>query len=116
MRGRGYAPVMATALVAVALAGCGGGGSSSTVKSTSTSSTTPPANIEAAVTECRELVAKQSKLPAAAKEKLEDACDKAGKGDSNAVKRVAQEVCVELVSRASLPASARATALAACQK
>ena len=57
-------------------------------------------------------------LPASAKAKLEDACNKVGEGDTEGVKRVAREVCEEIVNKSPLPANspARTQALAACKK
>ncbi len=106
----------------MALSGCGGGGSSSaTTKSTPTtatsSSTGVPANLQKAVAECHHLIETQKALSATAKSKLSEACDKAGKGDTQAVKQAAREVCEEVVEKApSLPSSAKSTALAACRK
>jgi hypothetical protein len=68
------------------------------------------------VEECKQIVASESKLPARAKEKLQGACSKAAKGDTNAVKRVAREVCEEVIGKSPLPASAREAADANCRK
>ena len=109
---------VATIAAAALLAGCGGGSSSTTTKSTAaTPSTTVPANLKQAVAECHHLIETQKDLSANAKAKLSEACDKAGKGDTQAVKQAAREVCEEVVSKAtSLPASAKESALAACKK
>jgi hypothetical protein len=114
-------PLLAVA-GAMALAGCGGGGSSTTTKSAPTTASTPvsgvPANLQKAVAECHHLIESQKALSATAKTKLSEACDKAGKGDTQAVKKAAREVCEEVVQKAgsALPASAKETALAACRK
>jgi len=108
-------PLLAVAGVLV-LAGCGGGGSSSSTTSTSTGTGTVPANLQRAVTECHQLIEQQQKLSATAKEKLSRACDKAGEGDSQAVKQAAREVCEEVVEKAPLPASSKETALKSCRK
>jgi acyl-CoA synthetase (NDP forming) len=107
---------------AMALTGCGGGGSSTTTKSTpaaaSTSTTSGvPANLQKAVAECHHLIETQKALSANAKTKLSAACDKAGKGDTQAVKQAAREVCEEVIEKApSLPSSAKESALASCRK
>jgi hypothetical protein len=109
-------PLLALAATVV-LAGCGGGGSSSSsTKTAATPSTTVPANLKQAVSECHHLVETQKALSATAKEKLSAACDKAGQGDTQAVKDAAREVCEEVVGKTSLPASAKETALKACKK
>lgn len=103
----------------LALAGCGGGSSGTTTKSTPTTPTTSgvPANLQKAVAECHHLIETQKALSAIAKSKLSEACDKAGKGDTQAVKTAAREVCEEVVRQASsLPSVAKDTALAACRK
>ncbi len=113
-----------TALLAVAgvvaLAGCGGGSSSSTAKSTPAATATSsgvPANLQKAVAECHHLIEAQKALSSSSKAKLSEACDKAGKGDTQAVKTAAREVCEEVVQKAtSLPSTAKETALAACRK
>jgi hypothetical protein len=108
-------------LGALLLAGCGGSGSSTTTTGTTSAPSgtqgASQAALGAAVAECRHLIQTQSKLPATTKAKLEDACTKAGKGDEQAVKRVASEVCEEVVSHSSVPnGPAREEALAACKK
>jgi hypothetical protein len=111
-------PLLAVA-GALALAGCGGGGSSATTKTTPTTATTSgvPANLQKAVAECHHLIETQKALSATSKAKLSEACDKAGKGDTQAVKTAAREVCEEVVKEASsLPSVAKETALAACRK
>ncbi len=118
---RRLAPLPLLAAVgALALAGCGGGSSSTTTKSapatTSSSTSGIPANLQKPVAECHHLIETQKALSATAKSKLSEACDKAGKGDTQAVKRAAREVCEEVVDKAPLPSSAKTTALAACRK
>jgi ABC-type phosphate transport system substrate-binding protein len=132
---RWHHPLALVALAgAVALAGCGGGSSSSakttappaatsgstssTGASTTGSTSTVPANLKQAVAECHRLIKSDKSLPPTAKEKLENACEEAGKGNTAAVKRAAREVCEEVVSSSPLPAnsSARQQALAACKK
>jgi hypothetical protein len=130
---------IALLLCGALLAGCGSGGSSSSGKSSSTpaqSSSTPaqsgstagsqpsssatPAGspqIKEAVAQCKQIIQSQSKLPASAKTKLEGACEQAAKGNTNAVKLAAREVCEEVIKKSPVPnSSAKETALAACRK
>ena len=122
-------PMLLTALSCAALlAGCG---SSSSSSSTSNSTSTPAAStptsstgstsssnpqIQAAVDECKSIIASESKLPQGAKEKLEGACAKAAKGDTNAVKVAAREVCEEVIDQSPLPSSAKESAKANCKR
>jgi len=110
-------PLLAVAGMLV-LAGCGGGGSSSSTRAatSSTGSGTVPQNLQQAVAECHHLIETQKALSSTAKAKLSEACDKAGKGDTQAVKQAAREVCEEVVTKTPLPASTKETALAACKK
>lgn len=115
-------PLLAVA-GAMALAGCGGGGSSTTTTKSapaaaSTSTTSgAPGNIQQEVAECHHLIETQKALSASAKSKLSAACDKAGKGDTAAVKQAAREVCEEVIQKApSLPSAAKESALASCRK
>jgi len=110
-------------ICAAALAGCG-----SAAKSTST--TTPGAHtssapaqtsgspaVKATVAECKHIIQSQSKLPASAKRKLEGACSQAAKGNSQAVKSVAREVCEEVIGKSGVPSGvAKEEALRACRK
>lgn len=127
-------PIAALACMAL-LAGCG----SSSSNSTSTASSSPAATqtgstaarstpsapavpkgsaeIKAAITECKQIIQEQSKLPSGAKEKLEGACAKAANGDTNAVKVAAREVCEEVIDKSAVPGgSAKEEALKACRK
>jgi hypothetical protein len=129
-------PALLAAISCVALlAGCGSSSSSSsstaatttaasTASSTSVPSSTPSvpsggassAQIQAAVEECKTIIASESKLPHGAKEKLEGACSKAAKGDTTAVKQAAREVCEEVINASPLPAAAKQQALPNCKK
>ena len=119
---------------AMALGGCGGG-SSSTAKTTAAPAATTGAapdgtrhdrhrhlhragETQKAVAECHNLIEKDKSLPSNAKAKLENACDEAGKGDTDAVQQVAREVCEEVVTKSPLPADspARKQALETCKK
>jgi hypothetical protein len=89
--------------------------STGTGSSTSTGSASSSSEIAAAVSECKQLISSESKLPSGAKKKLEGACAAAAKGDTSAIKRAAREVCEEVINTASLPASSKEQALASCQ-
>jgi hypothetical protein len=116
--------LLAATSCAALLAGCG---SSSTPAGTTASSSTPAiptpsgspssAQIQAAVEECKTIIASESKLPQGAKEKLESACSNAAKGDTAAVKKAAREVCEEVISNSSaVPSADKEKALATCRK
>jgi pectin methylesterase-like acyl-CoA thioesterase len=114
------------------IAGCGSSSSSTTSSAASaTTSSTPAAttsstpalsgadaaSVQAAVAACKQTIRAQSTLPAGSKSKLEAICEKAAKGDQTAVKKVAQEVCEEVVKNSPVPpGAARETALAACKQ
>jgi len=124
-----------TAWLAVALAGgvfvAGCGSSSTTSQTTSQPAATSPAASTAtgtpsvpstqaglaAVAACKAAIQAQSVLPSSAKAKLEGVCSKAASGDQAAVKKVAQEICEEVINRSPVPpGSAREQALAACKQ
>lgn len=66
--------------------------------------------------QCKQEIQSQSTLPASAKTKLEGVCEKAAKGDSEAVKKAAREVCEEVIKNSPVPAgAAQEQALAACR-
>jgi hypothetical protein len=130
---------LAVALAGAALiAGCGGGGSttSSTSSTAAASKSTPTATsstptttstpttssapsgtaVQQAVVACKHAIQAQTTLPARAKGKLEAVCDKAAKGDTTAVRKVAQEVCSEVINSSAVPPGpAREQAIAACK-
>lgn len=128
-------PVAALAGIAL-LAGCGSSNSSSSSSSSSTaaktgsqtsstpaqtsSSSAPPAGsseVKEAVAECKKIIQGESKLPSAAKGKLEGACAEAAKGDTAAVKKAAREVCEEVIGKAGvLDGAAKEAALRSCRK
>jgi hypothetical protein len=118
------------------LAGCGSSSSSSTsststttggaatgsqsspnTNTTGTSSPLSPAQQEQAATTCKHGIQSQSKITGSAKTKLEAICEKAAKsGTAAGLQTVAQEVCLELVKSAHLPAGpARERAQAICK-
>jgi hypothetical protein len=124
-------PVVAL-LAAALLAGCGS--SSSTTKSAAPATapaagatapsttgapaaTTPTAGGAQAVAACKQAIQAQTSLPASAKSKLEAVCGKAASGDQAAVRKVAQEVCEEVIKQSAVPAGpTREQALAACKR
>ncbi len=120
-------PLLAAALVlAVTIGGCGSSSTSSSTASTATAPTTSTTSTSApalsgtaaaeAVEACKKEIAAQTTLPATAKAKLEAVCEKASKGDTAAVKKVAEEVCEEAINTSGLPAGTeREQALAACK-
>ena len=118
------------------LAGCGSSSSSSTsststttggavtgsqsspnTNTTGTSSPLSPAQQEQAATTCKHGIQSQSKITGSAKTKLEAICEKAAtSGTAAGLQAVAQEVCLELVKSAHLPAGpARERAQAICK-
>jgi hypothetical protein len=64
---------------------------------------------------CKQEIQQQRTFSPSAKSKLEAICEKAAAGDPNALHRVAQEACVELVNAAHVPAAYRERALAYCK-
>ncbi|HEX9482305.1 MAG TPA: hypothetical protein VF927_09415 [Solirubrobacteraceae bacterium] len=130
MRPMGPRLAIAALICAAALSGCGGSSkssssgasSSSAAPPTSRTSSTPAQSagspsIKEAVAECKRVIKSQTKLPASAKTKLEGACSEAAKGNSQAVKSAAREVCEEVIEKAALGNSAvKEEALKACKK
>jgi hypothetical protein len=107
---------------AALLAGCGGGSSKSTTSgstgstSTGTSSSISPAVRQLAVTTCQRTVQSELNLTSTAKAKLEAICNKASKGDAAEIRKVAQEVCVEIIkSSAGTSGAVKEKAIAACK-
>jgi len=123
MTRRRSAWLAALVLPAALIAGCGSSSSSTSTSAPSTSSSAagtssaiPPANVAQAVEACKKLIQNQSALPASAKAKLEGVCEKAAKGDGEAVKKAAREVCEEVIKNSPVPAGvAQEQALAACK-
>lgn len=109
-------------------AGSTTGGSSSTTSTTSSSasssspsssgSSSSPA-VAQAVTACKASINSASQLSSTLKTKLTGLCDKAANGDVSGVKKVAAEVCKDIVNAdvpSSAPSSIKDQALAACKK
>jgi hypothetical protein len=131
---RPFTWLLAALIAGALLAGCGSSSSTtssatpattSTPAAATTTSSTPSATTTpiggaagaAAVAACKQAVQAQTTLPAGAKSKLEAICAKAASGDQAAVRKVAQEVCEEVVNASAVPAgAAREQALAACKK
>jgi hypothetical protein len=130
--------LLAGALVCGALiAGCGSSSNSTTsgttattsstaaaattsTPSTSTKSTAPvtgvsPADLAAAVAECKAVVQHSTTLSSSLKTKVEGICNKAASGNVAAARAAAKEVCVEVINATPVPAADKAQALAACK-
>jgi ABC-type phosphate transport system substrate-binding protein len=134
--------MMSAAATGLVMAGCGSssshttpaasssagsttGGASSTTSSTaassssgSGSSSSNPAVVQA-VAACKASINSAAQLPAADKTKLTGLCDKAANGDVAGVKKIAAEVCKDIVNASvpsSAPSSIKDQALAACKK
>jgi len=125
------------------LAGCGSSSSTTTSGSTSTAATTKTTTSTAAkpaapatqstsstataapkssaagvsqyVTLCKAIVARDSKLAANAKSKIEGICNKAADGNLAAARTAAKAVCVEIINASPIPAADKTKALAACK-
>lgn len=130
MRPMGPRLAIAALICAAVLSGCGSSSRSSS-SGASSSSAAPPSSktssaaapstggtsIKEAIAECKRVIQSQSKLPASAKTKLEGACSEAAKGNTQAVKSAAREVCEEVIEKAALGNSAaKEEALKACKK
>ena len=104
---------LVVALTAGALmAGCGSSGSTTTSSQTAV----PPVDAQQAVASCEKAVRSQHSISSSSKAQLEAICKKAGGGGQAGLKKVAEEVCIELLDASHVPAgSARDQALAACK-
>jgi hypothetical protein len=86
-----------------------------TTTGTNTTTVLTPAQAKQAADTCKKGVQAESSIPSSAKPKLEKTCEKAATGDTTALRKVAQEACVQLVNAAHLPAgAARERALSVC--
>ena len=99
------------------------GSSTSTPATTSTSSSSSGGSsnpeVAAAVTACKTSINSATTLSASLKTKLTGLCDKAANGDLAGVKKIAAEVCKDIVNAdvpSSAPASIKTQALATCKK
>jgi hypothetical protein len=66
------------------------------------------------VAACKNAINQAPTLDASDKQKLTDACDKAANGDLAGVKKVAEQVCMDVVKK-TVPSSAQAQAEATCK-
>jgi hypothetical protein len=72
-----------------------------------------------AVTACKASINAATQLSSSLKTKLTGLCDKAANGDASGVKKIAAEVCKDIVNAdvpSSAPSSIKDQALAACKK
>jgi len=107
----------------VLVAGCGSSSTSTTTTQSggSTAATTAspltPAQAKQAASTCKQGIQKESAIPSSAKGKLEETCEKVASGGSEAaLRQVAEEACVQLVSASHIPAgAARTRALSVCK-
>jgi hypothetical protein len=112
------------------VAGCGSSSSTTSSQSTSgpaatgsqsatSTSGTSSAIAQLAVAACKQRIQTQAALTTVEKSKLEAICNRAANGNPAARRKVAQEVCTEIVNKAAAPGSpvtpAREQALAACK-
>jgi hypothetical protein len=131
---------IAVVICAVALAACGSSKSNSSSSSTPSSAATPatastaaPATttssssssgssaaaaanpeVQSAVAACKSSVGSAPTLNSTEKGQLDNLCSQAGSGNVTQVKKVAQQVCTEIV-KDSVPAAEQSTALSACK-
>jgi len=97
----------------------GGAASTSTPTSSSSSGGSSNPAVAQAVTACKASINGASQLSASLKTKLTSLCDKAANGDAAGAKKVAAEVCKNIVNAdvpSSAPAALKQQALAACKK
>lgn len=83
--------------------------------STASNGVVPPADLAAAVAECKSVVEHATTLSSGLKSKVEGICNKAAHGNIAAARTAAKEVCVEVINASPLPASDKTQALAACK-
>jgi ABC-type phosphate transport system substrate-binding protein len=100
-----------------------GGGAATTTASASGGGSSGGASsnpaVAQAVTACKASINSTPTLSASLKTKLTGLCDKAAHGDEAGVKKVAAEVCKDIVNASvpsSAPSSVKDQALAACKK
>jgi hypothetical protein len=70
--------------------------------------------IQAAVAACKNSISQAATLDATDKSKLSGLCDKAAHGDVSGVKKVAEQVCNDVVKK-TVPSAGQAQAAAACK-
>ena len=98
-----------------------GGGAATTTSSSSAGSGGASSNpaVAQAVTACKASISSATQLSSSLKTKLTGLCDKAAHGDVAEVKKIAAEVCKDIVNAnvpSSAPSSVKDQALAACKK
>jgi hypothetical protein len=71
--------------------------------------------IKLAITTCLRTIQAAPGLTTSQKTKLEAICGKAAKGDRASVRKVAEEVCAEILRGSGGPSTAREQAIAACK-
>lgn len=134
--------IVMTALTGLLAAGCGSSSTKTTTSNaaagnttaasspttTAASATTTPSSssggssnpaVAQAVTACKTSISAASQLSPSLKTKLTGLCDKAANGDLAGVKKIAAEVCTQIVNAdvpSSAPSSVKDQALAACKK
>jgi hypothetical protein len=97
-------------------AGAGSTGGTGTSSSGGGAASNPA--VQAAVTACKNKINSSSQVPASLKSKLTKLCDQAANGNLGSAKKVAQEVCKEVVKAelpSSTPSAIRDKAMAACK-
>jgi hypothetical protein len=97
---------------------------STTAPSTSTTTATTPAlplsaeeasGVKTYVAVCKLIIAREPKLAASTKSKVEGICSKAAAGSLAGARAAAKEVCVEVISASPIPAAQKAKDIAACK-
>jgi len=94
-----------------------GAGTGAGTSSTQATSPLTPAQAKQAVSTCKHGVKADASIPAGTKPKLEKTCEKAASsGSAAALRKVAEEACIELITASHLPAGViRERALATCK-
>ena len=126
MRRTLYLLSIAVLACALAGAGCGGGGdkgggggSSSSDGSGSSSnggSTSNDSQVQQVVDSCKQSVSQAQGLSADVKKELNDLCEKAGSGDTEAARKASQDVCVKIVEDTVPAGPARDQSVQACKQ
>jgi hypothetical protein len=97
---------------------------STTAPRTPTTTATTPAlplsaeeasGVKTYVAICKLIIAREPKLAASTKSKVEGICSKAAAGNLTGARAAAKEVCVEVVSASPIPAVEKAKDIAACK-
>lgn len=133
MIGKPLALLSVAASVGILAAGCGGSSTTTTsaaaptsatsasvpattTTSSSTGSATPASPVVAeVVAACKSRINSAPQLSSSVKSKLIQLCDEAASGNEANARKVASQVCVEII-KATVPQSVQAQALAGCPK